>query len=131
MTHAHYDLEAAEADIRANVASAKIEGQKMVDSGQADATFIAAQREFDEARIQFVLAGLRLENMGIDRNETLSAAGQAIGQIWANALAAAVGARERSIVNGWLQIALQTAIGKDAATKTIENVVKPLASGQA
>lgn len=129
MTHVHYDLEKAESDIRANIAMA--EGQKMVDTGQADATFIRAQREFDEARIQFVLAGMRLENAGIGRNEMLSAAGQAIGQIWGNALGAALGARERAIVNGWIQIALGTAIGKDAATKTIENVVKPLASGQA
>lgn len=131
MTHQHYDIAAAEAEIRLNIRQAQAEGQKMVDAGQADATFIAAQREFDEARIQFVLAGMRLENMGIDRNEMLSAAGQAIGQTWANALSAALGARERGIVNGWIQIALQTAIGKDAATKTIENVVRPMQSGEA
>ncbi len=131
MTHVHYDLTAAEADIRASIEAAKAEGQKMVDVGQADRTFIQAQREFDEARIQFVLAGMRSENAGISREEMLSAAGQTIGQMWANALQAALGARERAVLNGWVQIALQGAIGAQAAGKTINTVIEPLQSGNA
>lgn len=131
MTHSHFDITAAEATLRANIAHATAEGQKLVDAGQAPASFIAAQREFDEARLQFVLAGLRLENSGADRNEIFSAAGQALGQMWGNTLSASLGARERAIINGWIQVALQAAIGKDAATKTIENVIKPMESGRA
>jgi hypothetical protein len=131
MTHQHFDITAAEATLRANIAHATAEGKKLVDAGQAPASFIAAQREFDEARLQFVLAGLRLENAGADRNEVFSAAGQALGQMWGNILSASLGARERATINGWIQIALSQMIGKDAATKTVMSAIKPMESGRA
>jgi hypothetical protein len=127
----HFDLSAAEATMRANVASAAAESQAMVDAGKADPQFLAAQREFDEARIQFTLACMRAENAGVGRNEILSAAGFTLGTLWGSVLRGCVGARERAMVNGWVQMAMRQIIGQAPADKTIEAVFSPMPGSRA
>lgn len=129
--HVHFDLAAAEATMRANIAQTVIGRHAMAEKNPADATFLAAQAEFDEARVQFALACMRSENAGLGRNETLSAAGYAIGSMWVNGLQGALGARERSIVNGWVQQAMIGAFGLETTEKTINSVFKPLEAGNA
>lgn len=121
-----YDLAAAEQQMRAQSAQAVIEGDKLIASGNADREFVHAQRRFDEARIQFTLAIMGAENAGVDRNVYLGAAGFALGQQWGAVLLGCVGARERSVTNGWLQQGLAAMIGDQQATKTIETVIKPM-----
>lgn len=131
MTHRHYDLTAIEAQLREQAAEANEVGKQMVDLGEASATLLQAQREFDEARIQFVLAGMRCENAGLDRKDQLAGAGFAIGQVWGNVLSGCVGAHDRAVVNGWLQQALASTIGIAATAKTIDTVLKPMEAGHA
>lgn len=120
---ANYNLAAAEATMRANIALAMVERRAMAADHPEEIAFLNAQSEFDEARIQFTLAGMRAENAGLGRNETLSAAGYAIGSMWASGLQFAVGARERAVLNGWLQQALVAYMGQQAATKTVDSVL--------
>ena len=127
----HFDLAAAEASMRADTAAAAAHGQRMAELGEADGEFLACQREFDEARIQFLLACLRAENAGIDRNLILSSAGHAVGSIWGGALHGAIGARERAVLNGWVRLSLHGALRDGAADKTIETVLRPMESGSA
>lgn len=127
----HYDLDAAEKYMRANVATANEERSELVRMGQADSQFIAAQRCFDEARVQTVLGMLRAANMGLDRNAILAAAGYATGSTWASVLEGCIGARERGLVNGWVQNALTQAIGEQAAGKTMRSVIEPMVAGHA
>lgn len=99
---AHYDLIAAEAQMRADAKAARDVGEAMIEAG-GDRSFLEAQRGFDEARIQFTLSGMRLENQGMGRNETLCANAAAIGLVWASLLMGCVGNRERQMVNMWVQ----------------------------
>lgn len=108
---AKYDLKVAEDQMRRDAALAGAAGIEMVKADQAEADFLRAQRMFDEARIQFLLACMRAENEGIDRNVFLSAAGHTIGAIWTSALSGCVGIRERSVVNGWARKSFASALG--------------------
>ena len=118
-----HDIEAAERQMRADIAAASAEGMRLVSEEGGDAQFIRAQRQFDEARVQFVLACLRAENAGIGRNELMSGG---FTTLWApsgaNLLLACVGERERAIVNGWTQQALQHTVGQAKAAKTLMSV---------
>lgn len=120
-----FDIEAAEKHMRDDASLAAAEGNRIIASGEGDADFLRAQRQFDEARIQFVLACMRAENAGIGRNELLAAGGHAIGLIWGSLLMGCVGVREREIVNGWLQRSLGQMISPGAATKTLMSVFEP------
>lgn len=131
MPHVHYDLAAAEATMRADVEKTVEAGRRLVQNGTVDPNMLTAQQQFDEPRIQFVLSGMKCENAGIGRKDMLSAAGFAIGSIWAGALSATTSAEERAVLNGWLQQALAQAIGVQPAAKTIESVISPMESGQA
>lgn len=127
----HFDIAAAESKMRADTAQATIEGQKLIDDGKADPALLRAQREFDEARIQFVLAGMRCDNAGVDRKDQLAAAGFTIGTIWVNALGATISAHERAVLNGWLSQALAQGIGTQEAQKTVKSVFAPMEAGHA
>lgn len=119
-----YDLDAAEAQMRADIAQAKAEGMQLVQEG-GDADFLRAQRLFDEARIQFTLSLLRCENAGIDRNRLLAGGAHSIGSMWASLLLGAVGERERGLVNGWVQQSLMQHLGESAGAETISSMFKP------
>lgn len=127
----HYDIEAAEREIRANIAKTQAERVAAANNGKLPMTEAVALNEFDEARVQFVLAGMRCENAGIDRNDMLACAGYAVGSAWANALHAALGARERHLVNTSVERALVDNIGETAAAKTINSVLRPMEAGNA
>lgn len=129
--NSHYDIAAAEAAMRHDIAMAAEHGEQLVAEGVTDASFLRAQRYFDEARIQFVLACLAAENAGVDRNELLSAAGFSIGSVWGSVLRTGIGARERAIINGWVQQALALSIGMPAAQKTVESTFKPMEGSRA
>lgn len=129
--HVHWNLEQAEAQMRADLVAITEAGEKMIADGKMEREFFMAQREFDEARLQYAIACMRAENKGIGRNETLSGAGYTLGTIWASMLQSCVGARERAVLNGWIQQALITAIGPGPAKKTIETVLRPMEAGHA
>lgn len=116
------DLEAAEKQMRADIALATSEGMRLIQEEGADADFIRSQRQFDEARIQFTLACMKCDNLGIGRNELLSGAGHALGTMWGNLLMACVGERERAVANGWVQNGLQGSIGQQIAAKSVMSV---------
>jgi len=128
--HIHWDIPSIEAKMRADLATIKAMGDQAVKDG-SDPQFIAAQREFDEARLQYALACMKAENRGIGRNELLSGAGYTLGTIWASMLSSCVGARERAVFNGWVQHGLMQGIGVSAAKKTMESVFKPQEAGHA
>lgn len=117
--------------MRADIAEVTAHGKRLIENGEGDAQFIAAQREFDEARLQFLLAAMRAENAGIGRNELLSGAGYTLGQVWASMLQSCVGVRERSVLNGWIHQALAQTIGAEATKKTLESVFKSEEVGHA
>lgn len=116
-----FDIEAAEKQMRRDFTAAQAAGIEMVQNG-ADPEFLRAQRMFDEARIQFVLACMKCDNGGIDRNATLSSAGHAVGAIWSGLLMACVGERERSMVNGWVRQSFATALHLDPNDKTLMSI---------
>lgn len=117
-----YDLQAVEERMRKDIALAGAAGIEMIQGNQTEAEFLRAQRMFDEARIQFLLACMRAENEGIDRNMILSAAGHAIGSIWTSALSGCVGERERAVVNGWARKSFAQVLGLDPNDKVLMSV---------
>lgn len=131
MTHAHFDLAAAEQQIRATIAASAEASDQLVAEGKVDPELAAAQKEFDESRLQFTLALLRAENAGIDRNKMLASAGFALGQIWSSTLMGTVGTSERGVLNGWVYQALAQSLGAEPAMKTMEAVLRPMEAGNA
>jgi hypothetical protein len=120
-----YDLTQAEREIRASLEAADLARADAVRANQLDIHFANAMKAMDEARVQFVLAGMKMENEKIDRNTVLAAVGQAIGSMWGNGLHYALGARERLILNAWVKTGLEGQIGAPAAEKTIAAVLAP------
>ncbi len=129
--HQHYDLADAETKMRASIATALEEADHLIKKGDIDGAFVKAMRYFDEARIQFSLGGMKATNEGVDRNEMLAAAGYTLGSIMGSVLLMTVGARERDIIKGWMQQALAQNIGAQAAAKTMNTILKPMAGGRA
>jgi hypothetical protein len=121
-----FDLRAIEQQIRASLEAADVQRSDAVRAGALDLPFAMAMKQFDEARVQFLLAGLTLENDGVQREVALSAAGQAIGSMWGNALQYALGARERAVLNGWVTTALSDNIKPEAAAKAVDAAIKPI-----
>ena len=117
------DIAEAEREIRASLEAADLARADAVRAGTLDLAFANAMKEMDEARVQFVLAGMRMENAKVDRNTVLAAVGQAIGSMWGNGLHYALGARERMILNAWVKTGLEGQIGAAAAEKTIAAVL--------
>lgn len=117
------DLAQAEAQIRASLEQTDLIRSDAVRSGALDLNLANALKAFDEARVQFVLAGIRLDNEKVERPNILAAAGYSLGSAWANALTFALGANERMILNGWVRQALEEHIGPQAAGKTIDAVL--------
>ena len=124
-----YDLVAAEALMRRDIALAQEQTDVLAAGGQVDVNFLKAQRAFDEARLQFALAAMKAENAGYGRNEVLAAAGFSLGSTWGSMLRSCVGARERAIFNGWVHQALASNIGDKPAEKTMMSVFQPMAEG--
>ena len=120
-----YDIEQAEREIRANLTAVNNARDGAALEGLLSPGEVKAAKEFDEARVQFVLAGMRLVNANADRNEMLAQAGYALGSMWANSLSAALGARERAIVNAQVQRSLTDHLGAGTAAKIIATVFKP------
>ncbi len=132
--HQHYDLGAAESTMRTQTedASAQVEAMaRKSDISPEILIAMRAQREFDEARIQFNLAMMRIVNNGGRRVLVLAAAGSAIGQLWADLLKSTTSASERAIINTSVKQPMDDGIGEAAASKTINAVLQPMQSGQA
>lgn len=132
--HAHFDLQAIEATMRSQTEDARSQVEAMArKSGISPEMLIAmrAQREFDEARIQFNLAMMRIVNGGGRRILVLAAAGHTLGQLWADLLASTTSASERAIVNTSVRQPMVDAIGEQAAGKTLAAVLGPMKSGNA
>lgn len=99
----HFDITAAEAEMRKQVAATKVDGARLAAEQPEAAAFISAQRYFDEARLQFALAMMKASNHGVDRNILLSAAAVGVANIYIGLQESCVGPRERNIVEQWLQ----------------------------
>lgn len=127
----HFDLAAAEANIRSAIAASIVQADMLIAEGKVDRNLVLIQREFDECRLQFVLAQLRAANAGYDRDRILSASGYSLGMLWTSGLEGCVGARERGMFNSWLQRGLADGIGAQAAAKTMGTVLTPMEAGHA
>lgn len=132
--HAHYDLSAIEATMRSQTEDARSQVEAMARKSDISPEMLIAmraQREFDEVRIQFNLAMMRIVNGGGRRILVLAAAGHTLGQLWADLLASTTSASERAIVNTSVRQPMVDAIGEQAAGKTLAAVLGPMKSGNA
>lgn len=77
----HFDLAGMEKAFREGVARQHAEGDAAVRAGIADEQFIHAQRCFDEARVQFALAGAKAVNTTNSDGKVAAAAGAALGMM--------------------------------------------------
>lgn len=125
---AHYDIEAVERGFRAELASIKEQGEAAIAAGKADAAFINAQRCFDEARVQFVLGGMKATNDGIPRDEMLGAAAMALGLMHAGLIKVCIGNRERAQVQRFYQQSLLDAF-EPPGEKQTEVAAEPMTAG--
>lgn len=132
--HAHYDLTAAEASMRSQTQDASSQVEAMARKSDINPQILVAmraQREFDEARIQFNLSMMRIANAGGRRILVLAAAGHTIGQLWADLLQSTTGASERAIINASVKQPMDDTIGADASDKTFKLIVQPMQGGNA
>lgn len=132
--HAHYDLELAEITMRSQTEDARAQVEAMARKSDISPEILQAmrgQREFDEARIHFNLAMMRIVNNGGRRVLVLAAAGSAIGQLWADLLKSTTSASERAIINTSVKQPMDDTIGEDAASKTLNAVLMPMQGGNA
>lgn len=132
--HAHFDLPTIEAAMRSQTDDARAQVEAMAQKSDISPEMLIAmraQREFDEARIQFNLAMMRIVNGGGRRMLVLAAAGHTLGQLWADLLASTTSASERAIVNTSVKQPMDDAIGENAAGKTLAAVLQPMAGSRA
>lgn len=113
----HFDLAAAEANIRSAIAASIVQADMLIAEGKVDRNLVLAQ--------------LRAANAGYDRDRILSASGYSLGMLWTSGLEGCVGARERGMFNSWLQRGLADGIGAQAAAKTMGTVLTPMEAGHA
>lgn len=98
-----HDIEAFERKAREMMARMRERGAEAVARGEANEPFYKAQCAFEEARILFSLAPVRLDNDGIPDIDIYSAAGAAIGAIYANLLASVINKSElREALDEWI-----------------------------
>ena len=98
----HFDLTQAEATMRAEIASTRVEGARIAAEHPEQADFISCQRYFDEAKIQFSLAMMKASNHGVERDVYLSAAAVGLAAIYVNLIESCIGSRERNMVSQWV-----------------------------
>lgn len=135
---AHYDLAAAEAQARADMKAQGEIGDAAVKRGQAEPGFIRAQREFDEARLQFFLAPLRASNAACSPEDVLAGAGVALGLMYASIVSSVSdhgGDAEATLqyVDAWAQKTLHDALDARVANRSniTKVTVKPEEGGHA
>jgi hypothetical protein len=126
----YYDLTSIEAGFRAELASIKEQGEAAIAAGRAEPHFINAQRCFDEARVQFVLGGMKATNDGIPRDEMLGAAAMALGLMHAGLLKVCIGNRERDQVKRFYEQSLIDALQAPAPGDS-EVQANPMQAGHA
>ncbi len=124
----HYDIATIEAGFRAELASIKEQGDAAIAAGKADPAFINAQRCFDEARMQFVLGGMKATNDGIPRDEMLGAAAMALGLMHAGLIKVCIGNREREQVKRFYSQSLLDAFEPPGQEQT-EVAAEPMTAG--
>jgi len=127
----HYDLAQAEAAMRKGIEETVRAGDEAIAEGRAEAAFIAAQRKFDESRIQFVLAGMAAVNDGISRDEMFTAGGMALGLMMGGLMNVCIGNRERNQVDHAFRQAFADCVAQNAASKQTEVKMDPMPAGRA
>jgi len=111
----HFDLTAAEKAMRESLAHQGDAMKRMVEEGKAEHGFVRAQECFHDARLQFTLGGMRAENEGCSRDEQISAAGAAIGLVYASMVSSCATPDEVNLLNGWMSKSFQETM---SATQT-------------
>jgi hypothetical protein len=101
-THVHYDVEAFEKQCREMIAAQFKLGDEAVAAGDAEPDFIAAQKEFADARISFAVACLKAQNNGVPREVVMVAAGAALGMMHGSLMAGIGNPLLVAEVNGWI-----------------------------
>lgn len=87
----HHDVEKFEAQCRATMAKISADGAAAVARGDADQSFVTAQDQFVEARVQFATAQLKCTNLGCADDDVVSAAALAMGTMYGSLMAACNG----------------------------------------
>jgi hypothetical protein len=98
----YIDIAEFERASRASVEATFAIADEAVASGEADATFIAAQREFTEARIECALACARADNAGHPQKAVLAAAAVSLGQMIGSVLIS-LDNEDREYVLDWIE----------------------------
>lgn len=119
----HYDIAAAEAAFREQLREIRADGDKHLADGTARASFVAAQREFDEARLAFFISGLRALNAGLPPEDISAAAGVAIGLMLGSTISSTASVEEAVAVSQWVEKAAQDVVNAlgDGDTDPQEN----------
>lgn len=128
----HYDLDQVESTMRAQCDEARATVERMAQQSDLSPEMLIAmraQREFDEARIQFNLAMMKITNQGGRRVLVLAAAGATLGQIWADLLKSATSASERAVINTSVAQPMNDTLGEQAAGKTLSAIMMPMVEG--
>jgi hypothetical protein len=94
----HFDLTTARAQMAAQIAEdTQLDPERIKDG--TDAQFVAANRRFDEHRIDFIIETMRCENDGLGRDQALAAGARCLGELLGMLTVSCVGARERQLVH--------------------------------
>lgn len=108
----HYDIPGARRTFQAEVAALRKQEDALLasDNPDLDAAFIHAQRRFHDHRINFLLEGMRCENIGLGREQSIGAAAKVLGDMLGTLTLSCVGPRERQIVKNCFDRALAECI---------------------
>lgn len=103
-------IEVEATGIRERASRASIEAtfaiaDQAIARGDADPVFIAAQREFTEARVQCALACARADNAGHPHEAVLAAAGSSLGQM-IGSLLMGLSDEEQAFTMEWIEEAM-------------------------
>jgi len=100
--HVHYDVEAFEKQCRDLIAAQFKRGDEAVAAGEADANFIEAQKQFADARVSFAVACLKAQNLGVEREVVMFAAGASLGMMHGSLMSSISNLLLVQEVNGWV-----------------------------
>lgn len=100
--HVHYDVEAFEQQCRALIEAQFKQADEAVAAGDAEGDFIEAQKQFVDARVAFTLACLKAQNLGIEREVVLFAAGASLGMMHGSLLGSISNPLVVAAVNDWI-----------------------------
>jgi hypothetical protein len=105
----HIDVDEFERSCRTSMAATNAIADAAIARGDADPSFVAAQREFTEARVQCAIACALADNAGHERRAVLAAAAVSIGQMLGS-LMMGLSEEDRDFVLGWSNEAMTAVV---------------------